>query len=229
MIARIKPGREIHSGMNLELDLSFDSLERVELLANVQEAFRFRIAPEQAASIFTVGDVLALARDRTALQTDWAEWRDILREPLSDTEQAMADRYLGARPLAAPLFFAATKTFCLIAKLLLRYRFRSRATVAGPRPLHPLRESSKLSRLPADCRHAAVSRLPPDVQSEYQQVGAKRLPILVRTHGTRGADRRGSQSAHGAPARRRRSAARHGAVRFSGRPSFDERGAAALP
>lgn len=125
MIARIKPGREIHSGMNLELDLSFDSLERVELLANVQEAFRFRIAPEQAASIFTVGDVLALARDRTALQTDWAEWRDILREPLSESEQAMADRYLGARPLAAPLFFAATKTFCLIAKLLLRYRFRA--------------------------------------------------------------------------------------------------------
>lgn len=125
MIARIKPGREIHSGMNLELDLSFDSLERVELLANVQEAFRFRIAPEQAASIFTVGDVLALARDRTALQTDWAEWRDILREPLSETEQAMADRYLSARPLAAPLFFAATKAFCLIAKLLLRYRFRT--------------------------------------------------------------------------------------------------------
>ena len=134
MIARIKPGREIHSGLNLELDLSFDSLERVELLANVQEAFRFRIAPEQAASIFTVGDVLALARDRTALQTDWAEWRDILREPLSETEQAMADRFLGARPLAAPLFFAATRTLCLVARLLLRYRFRTAQPwpAAGP-------------------------------------------------------------------------------------------------
>lgn len=134
MIARIKPGREIDSGMNLELDLSFDSLERVELLANVQEAFQFRIAPEQAASIFTVGDVLSLARDRTPLQTDWAEWRDILREPLSETEQAMADRYLSARPLAAPVFFAATKIFYLIAKLVLRYRFRTAPgwPAAGP-------------------------------------------------------------------------------------------------
>jgi long-chain acyl-CoA synthetase len=125
LIAHIKPGRDIRPEMNLELDLAFDSLERVELLSNVQEAFGLRIAAEQAGSIFTVADVIALARDRAPLETDWAEWRDILREPLSEAELAMADRYLSARPLAAPLFFAATRIACLCAKLLLRYRFRA--------------------------------------------------------------------------------------------------------
>jgi long-chain acyl-CoA synthetase len=135
MIARIKPGRGIHPGMNLELDLSFDSLERVELLSNVQEAFGLRIPAEQAASILTVSDVMALARDHAPLATDWAEWSDILRQPLSETEQALADRFLSARPLAAPLFFIATKAFCLIAKVLLRYRFRAAQQWAGQGPL----------------------------------------------------------------------------------------------
>jgi long-chain acyl-CoA synthetase len=125
LIAHIKPGRDIRPEMNLELDLAFDSLERVELLSNVQEAFGLRIAAEQAGNIFTVADVMALARDRAPLETDWAEWRDILREPLSDAELALADRYLSARPLAAPFFFAATRLACLCAKLLLRYRFRA--------------------------------------------------------------------------------------------------------
>ena len=125
LIAHIKPGRDIRPEMNLELDLAFDSLERVELLSNVQEAFGLRIAAEQAGSIFTVADVMALARDRAPLETDWAEWRDILQEPLSEAELALADRYLSARPLAAPFFFAATKTACLCAKLLLRFRFRA--------------------------------------------------------------------------------------------------------
>ncbi len=135
MIARIKPGLDIRPEMNLELDLSFDSLERVELLSNVQEAFGLKIAAERAAGILTVGDVMALTRDLVPLETDWAEWRDILRQPLSETEQALADRYLGARPLAAPLFFMATKAFCLFAKVLLRYRFRAAQPWSGNGPL----------------------------------------------------------------------------------------------
>ena len=125
MIARIKPGREIRAAMNLELDLGFDSLERVELLANIQEAYGIRIASEQAGSIFTVGDVIALTRDLAPGQNAWAEWSDILRVPLSEAEREMADRYLSARPIAAPLFFAGTKLFCLFAKILLRYQFRA--------------------------------------------------------------------------------------------------------
>lgn len=133
MIARIKPGRAIYPALSLELDLAFDSLERVELLANVQEAFGFQIAPEQAAGILTVGDVFALAPEHAPSQVDWAAWGDILHEPLSETESALADRYLSPRPLAAPLLFVATKAFCLIAKLLLRFRFRApREWIDGP-------------------------------------------------------------------------------------------------
>jgi long-chain acyl-CoA synthetase len=135
MIAHIKPGRPVRSEMNLELDLSFDSLERIELLSNIQEAFGLRIEAEQAAAILTVGDAMALARDRTSAQTNWAEWSDILREPLSKSEAAMADSYLGARPLATPLFFAATKLFCWAAKLLLRHRVHGPHKWASGRPL----------------------------------------------------------------------------------------------
>ena len=125
MIAHIKPDRAIHPRLSLELDLAFDSLERVELLANVQEAFGFQLAPEQAAGILTVADVFALARDHAQSQADWAAWRDILQEPLSETERALADRYLSPRPVAGPLLFVATRAFCLLAKLWLRYRFRT--------------------------------------------------------------------------------------------------------
>jgi long-chain acyl-CoA synthetase len=124
IIGRIKPGVEIRPEMNLELDLAFDSLERVELLSNLQDAFGLRIAPEQAAGILTVADVAALAGDLTPKETAWADWRDILEEPLSESERDLADRYLGPRPFAAPFLFAATKVFCLFAKLLLRFRFR---------------------------------------------------------------------------------------------------------
>ena len=124
MIRRIKPGRNVHPNMNLELDLSFDSLERVELLTNVQEAFGIEFSAGQAGDIFTVGDILALARGMEPSPAQWTEWCQILREPLSEQEQAMADRYLGARPLAEPFFFAATRFFCLIARLALRYRAR---------------------------------------------------------------------------------------------------------
>lgn len=121
LIAHIRPGRRIHAAMNLELDLSFDSLERVELLANVQEAFGIQITPEQAAGLLTVGDFIALAPDHAEPRNGWAEWRDILQQPLSDKERDLADRYLGARPLATPFFFFATKIFSHVARILFRY------------------------------------------------------------------------------------------------------------
>ena len=125
MMARIKPGVAVHPGMHLELDLAFDSLERVELLANFQDAFGIRIKAKDAANIFTVGDLLSLTGDTAPPRAEWTEWRDILREPLTEDERAMADRYLSARPFAAPFFFAATRLLCLAARVMLRFRTRS--------------------------------------------------------------------------------------------------------
>jgi long-chain acyl-CoA synthetase len=135
MIAHIRPGREIEPWMNFELDLSFDSLERAEFLANVQETFGIEIAAGQAADLCTIADVMALANAGQPLLDNWAKWRDILREPLSASERAMADRYLGARPWAAPFLFLATRIFCLAAKLLLRYRAVGPRTWSNEGPL----------------------------------------------------------------------------------------------
>ena len=124
IIAHIKPGREIHPGSHLELDLSFDSLERVELLASVEEAFGIRIDTDQAASIFVVADILTLAPQQAPSHAAKTDWSSILHEPLSESERATADRYLGGRPLAAPVLFVATRIFCWIARVLLRFRAR---------------------------------------------------------------------------------------------------------
>jgi len=135
IVAGIKPGREIHPGQHLELDLSFDSLERVELLANLEEAFGMRIDAEQAGSIFTVADILALLPSQAPMHAAKTDWRNILHEPLSEAERATADRYLGARRLAAPVLFVATKVFCWMAWLLLRFRARIPRQWSQPGPL----------------------------------------------------------------------------------------------
>jgi long-chain acyl-CoA synthetase len=127
MIAHIRPGREVLPWMNLELDLSLDSLERVELLSNVEEKFGLRISAEQAAAIYTVADILSLARNHKASLADWADWGEILREPLSEAEREMAERYLSARPAAAPLFFAGLKVLAFAARFVLNFH------VGGPK------------------------------------------------------------------------------------------------
>lgn len=49
---------------NLELDLGLDSIERVELLTNLEQLFGVRMPPEVAQSIYTVRQLVEAARSR---------------------------------------------------------------------------------------------------------------------------------------------------------------------
>jgi long-chain acyl-CoA synthetase len=90
----------LHVDSHLELDLGFDSLERVELLSNIRARFGIEISDEQAGKIFRAGD-LAKLLDKVvpAKGDDWVSWPEILRAPLSDKEKHIASLYLRRRPM----------------------------------------------------------------------------------------------------------------------------------
>lgn len=68
---------------NLELDLHLDSMERVELLAALEERAGTRVSPDVKATIFTVGALVDAVLDAPAATTgstgqSGAEWRTLL-------------------------------------------------------------------------------------------------------------------------------------------------------
>ncbi len=86
----------IDPGMNLELDLGFDSMQRVELLASLEQSLQIQLPDDFGADIFTVRDLVARLEtqvgspagggsstrqnwssilSREALEADDGEWR----------------------------------------------------------------------------------------------------------------------------------------------------------
>ncbi|MDR0310708.1 MAG: AMP-binding protein [Acidobacteriota bacterium] len=70
--------------MNLELDLGFDSMERVELLSGLEERLDVRLSDDDAAEIFTVRDLIArLEREAGGAANAAAarrSWKELLSE-----------------------------------------------------------------------------------------------------------------------------------------------------
>ena len=52
--AALREGARFFPDANLELDLGLDSMERVELLTELEQRFQTRVSQEVAAEIFTV-------------------------------------------------------------------------------------------------------------------------------------------------------------------------------
>ncbi len=131
IIRRMKGVHRVMPAMDLELDLGFDSLERVELLANVQDQFGIVLREEEVARILTVEHLLVAVRSPhesvspNADSTGWRSWQGILSDPLNAAESALAERYLTPRPIAAPILFLLTRIACTFAAVFLRYRFRA--------------------------------------------------------------------------------------------------------
>jgi long-chain acyl-CoA synthetase len=143
IIRRIRrdPG-PIGLSMTLELDLGLDSLERVELLANVEGAFRIQIPELEASQIFTVGDLVEAVNSASPQQqssvSEWKDWQSIVAEPLNSQEHALADDYLRPRLIPELFWFALTRAFSFAARIFLRLRVkRPAAFLQGPFVLCP--------------------------------------------------------------------------------------------
>ncbi|MBI4444744.1 MAG: AMP-binding protein [Acidobacteria bacterium] len=120
--------RPLSRDMNLELDLGIDSLERVELLSSIEEAFQIAATDAEAASILTVKDLVALVQqklsgDLVAQAKGQLSWDSILREPLQEEEQKELYRVLRRRPFVEVLMYLIARTIYWSARVLFRLKF----------------------------------------------------------------------------------------------------------
>lgn len=140
--ARTK-GRRVWPDANLEIDLGFDSMDRVELIAELESRCSTQMSQQQAAEILTVKQLIdavrsAEARSAKADLTDrW--WSAILRD-----RPAIDDLRLGwllrKRTIAAPVLFVLLR---VLRVLLVRARVRGleHLPAAGPYIITPNHQS----------------------------------------------------------------------------------------
>jgi long-chain acyl-CoA synthetase len=133
--------REVHLGMNLELDLGFDSLQRIELLARIEQLLNVRLGDEVASQTFTVRDLLkAVAQespegsgvaDKSIAQSPGA-WKEIIASANADD---LAERYV-IEPTAftRAAHFLALRLALLLAKILFRLKVRGLEHLPRERP-----------------------------------------------------------------------------------------------
>jgi long-chain acyl-CoA synthetase len=139
LIRSVKDAPALNPALNLELDLGFTSLERVELLSSIQEAFGARIPEVEATRIHTVADlILAVKRlqsDGTAVSEEDEgkfSWDAILAAPLEPEDARTLDEALRARPVVELIYFLLSRLLALACRLLLRFRVEGRENLAPP-------------------------------------------------------------------------------------------------
>ena len=104
-------GRAIAPDDNLELDLGLDSMERVELLTELEQRFGVRLPADQAHEILTVAQLIEAVRPspgRSGAATVEQSWAVLLRD-VPETSAPALSSLLASRPVAAPLFFVISR------------------------------------------------------------------------------------------------------------------------
>lgn len=144
--------RRIWPDANLEIDLGFDSMDRVELLLALEQKFAARISDEKAAEILTVRKLVEELRSafalpaslratahRSATTDTGVSWQSILRERPAANDRRLA-WLLRRRTLAAPLLFVMLR---IARMLLLRVRVTGidRLPRSGPFIITPNHQS----------------------------------------------------------------------------------------
>ena len=114
----VRPGVVVRPGSNLELDLGLDSMERVELLALLEQRFGMQVPEQVAQCAFLVRDLTEAFRGATE-RAEGAElpWANLLDLPAPGPEL----RALLETRILAPVVFA-------IARVLVRLLARPRLT-----------------------------------------------------------------------------------------------------
>jgi long-chain acyl-CoA synthetase len=127
LIRGLKGSTAIDRSMNLELDLGFTSLERVELVSSIQEAFGVCFTEAELGEIFTVGDLVVAIERRQAgpgpVETR-VTWREILASPLSADDARQLQAVLKRRRWFEPVYQCLAWSGRILAWVLLRARYR---------------------------------------------------------------------------------------------------------
>ena len=117
----------VRPGDNLELDLGFDSMRRVELLVAIEQQLGGDVDESQLAGIYTVRELVDAVRDSaasgsTSAKPQFAGWSAVLREDPSDPEVL---RITKPRPFLDPALY----TFVRLIKFI--WQLRSPIQVEG--------------------------------------------------------------------------------------------------
>jgi long-chain acyl-CoA synthetase len=116
VMARRVPAASIAPDANLELDLGLDSMERVELITELEQQFGVRVPDEQAHDIFTVRQLIEAVRPGASATTGGRaenSW-DVLLRDLPPASDPVLSGLLERRPLAAPVLFLLTRVLRLL-------------------------------------------------------------------------------------------------------------------
>ncbi len=122
--ARVRAGTGVRPDANLELDLGLDSMERVELLTELEQRFGVKLPPAATSEIFTVQQLVEAVRPRangndtpegvsprdaaSAPRTSEESWAVMLRD-LPPASDPVLGGLLERRPFATPLLFGLSK------------------------------------------------------------------------------------------------------------------------
>jgi long-chain acyl-CoA synthetase len=122
----VKPSQPIRPGSNLELDLGLDSMQRVELLATLEQQLGGNLEESSLSAIYTVRQLVdtIIAGGGESHGPGAAHitgWRSVLeRQPL-DKEALSLSR---PRSISGYLLFAGMKVANLVSRLLFRLQVR---------------------------------------------------------------------------------------------------------
>lgn len=142
-----KPGTLVHAAANLELDLGFDSMERVELLVRLERATGVRIPDEAAQRVYTVRDLVEALRSAPRGEAgggafeEAGGWDRLLAEAPADSPVLAA--LLRRRPVATAALYLLARAFRLAARITIGFRASGldRLPATGPFLVSPNHQS----------------------------------------------------------------------------------------
>jgi long-chain acyl-CoA synthetase len=123
LIHEAKPAAgALDPAMNMELDLGFDSLGRVELLALAESRLGAHIPEQQATRIFTIGELIDAFEGPAATQSvPGQSWKEILN--VSSNDELQRHYILNKRSLLNPFLFIVMRFLKLLSRMLFHMRF----------------------------------------------------------------------------------------------------------
>jgi long-chain acyl-CoA synthetase len=120
MLPRLRAGARIGPDANLEIDLGLDSVDRVELLAELEHRFGIRVPATTASEIFTVRQLVDAVRPidkpKGLSPREDVSWAAMLEDLPRDTDPVLSG-LLERKPFATPLLYAATRVLRLLCRV----------------------------------------------------------------------------------------------------------------
>ncbi len=116
----------IAPNMNLELDLGFDSMEKVELLASLEQALSLELPDDFGAEILTVRDlIVGLEQQAGVISRSGSQERPSWKKILSDKSPGREESFhLAGAPMALLKYFVLRLAYHLLFRTLLRLETR---------------------------------------------------------------------------------------------------------